>query len=400
MKEILIITNNFPPEKSGNASRIHDLAKNLVNLDVNVKVICPHPTIPIGNFERKKVRKEKKKLDRIDVNNIWTWQPKHEDPSFLSRMAYYLLFPLHSLLYAIDMQDEYDVIMTTSPPIFVHIPGLFAKIFLDKEWVLDIRDLWIDASSELGFVEEDSIFKKLSERFERSCLKIADIISITTRKMEEKLEDKYGLNQAEKFLFLPNGVDIDTFSPRDLEKKDQIIYAGLLGHAQDLENPILAMEKLNGRYDIKFKIVGDGDIRDELERLVESKGLENKVEFEGLVPREKIPEYLSSSKIGIAPIKGLESLDYAVPSKIFEYMACELPFITSGIGEVQKITKESNAGVVAKNDAQSFTEKIAYLLEDEDRLKKMGKTGRRYVEENFDRKKIAMKLKDAIEGNR
>ncbi|MFW6040714.1 MAG: glycosyltransferase family 4 protein [Thermoplasmatota archaeon] len=400
MNEILIISNNFPPEKSGNASRIHDLAKNLVKLGVKVTVICPHPTIPIGNFERKKVRKEKKELDGIDVNKIWTWQPKHEDPTFLTRIAYYLLFPLHSLLYIINMRDEYEVIMTTSPPIFVHIPGLFAKIFLDKEWILDIRDLWIDASSELGFVDEDSIFKKLSERFEKICLKFTDHITITTRKMEEKLEDKYDLNETEKFLFLPNGVDIDIFSPKNLERKDQIIYAGLLGHAQDLENPILAMEKLNGRYDIKFKIVGDGDIRDELERLVESKGLENKVEFEGLVPREKIPEYLSSSKIGIAPIKSLKSLDYAVPSKIFEYMACELPFITSGIGEVQKITEESKAGVIAKNDAQSFTEKIAYLLENKDRLEEMGKEGRRFVEENFDREKIAEKLKDTIEGNR
>jgi len=400
MNEILIITNNFPPEKSGNASRIHDLTKNLVRLGVDVKVICPHPTIPIGNFERKKIRKAERKIDGIKVNNIWTWQPKNENPNFLSRMAYYLLFPLHSLLYVIQSRDEFEVIITTSPPLFVHVPGLFAKILLDKKWVLDIRDLWIDASSELGFVENDSLFKKMSEIFEKFCLKSTDLITITTKKMEDKLEDKYQLNENEKFLFLPNGVDLDTFFPRELEKKDQIIYAGLLGHAQDLKNPILAMKRLEDRFDIKLKIVGDGDIRGELERLVISKNLEDKVEFEGLVPREKIPEFLSSSKIGIAPIKGIESLDYAVPSKIFEYMACELPYITSGIGEVERLTRESEAGLVAENDPDSFAEKLRYLLEDEERLEDMRKKGRRFVEKNFDRKKIAIKLKDAIEGTR
>ncbi|MGM0405335.1 MAG: glycosyltransferase family 4 protein [Thermoplasmatota archaeon] len=400
MKKILIITNNFPPERSGNASRIHDLAKNLVKLGMDLTVICPHPTIPIGNFERSGKRKTEESIDDIDVRRIWTWQPKDEDPGFMSRMAYYLLFPLHSLLYVLKYRDEYDVILTTSPPLFVNIPGLFARVFLDKRWVLDIRDLWIDASAELGFVDDDSLFKKMSERFERSCLVSAEMISITTMKMQEKLEDKYHVKDDEKFLFLPNGVDTDTFIPMDKQKMNRVIYTGLLGHAQDLESPILAMEELKDEHDIQFLIVGDGDKKNDLERLVEEKGLEDVVKFEGLVPRESIPDYLSSSKIGIAPIKGIDSLDYAVPSKIFEYMSCELPYISSGIGEVQRLTRESEAGLVAENDPASFAEKLTYLLKDERKLEKMGKKGREFVKENFDRKKIAMRLKEAIEGTR
>ncbi len=399
MNKLLIITNNFPPERSGNASRIHDLSKNLVKLGLDATVICPHPTIPIGNFERINSRKTEEKLDGMDVNRIWTWQPKRKDPGFLTRMAYYLLFPLHSLIYVLELRDEYDVILTTSPPLFVHIPGIFAKKILNKKWILDVRDLWIDASTELGFVEDDSLIKKLSEKFEKLSMKFSDIITITTKKMQDKLEDKYQLNGKKKFLFLPNGVDIDTFFPFNCKKQDYIIYAGLLGHAQDLESPILAMDDIKDRYDLKFKIVGDGDKREDLERLVKSKNLEDVVEFEGLVPREKIPEFLSRAKIGLAPIKGIESLDYAVPSKIFEYMACELPYISSGIGEVQRLTEESNAGVVAENNPESFARKLSYLLENRELLENMGRRGRRFVEEYYDREKIAVKLKDAIEGS-
>ncbi len=400
MSKLLIITNNFPPEKSGNASRIYDLAKNLIKLDSEVTVICPHPTIPIGNFERRGKRKTEEEIDGIAVNKIWTWQPRDKDPSFLSRMAYYLLFPLHSLIYVLKFRDEYDVILTTSPPLFVHLPGLFAKKLLDKRWVLDIRDLWIDASAGLGFVKDDSLLKKLSEIFERTCLNLSDLVSITTLKMEEKLGSKYRLKEDADFLFLPNGVDMETFFPRDVKKQDQIIYAGLLGHAQDMVSPILAMEKIGDEYGFVLKIIGDGDKKEELERLVGSRGLEDFVKFEGLVPREKIPEYLSRSKIGIAPIKGIESLDYAVPSKIFEYMACELPYISSGLGEVERLTEGSGAGLVAKNDPGSFVEKLTYLLEDEKRFREMGRKGRKFVQNNFDRKKIAMRLKDAIEGRR
>lgn len=398
MKRILIITNNFPPEKSGNASRIYDLAKNLVKLSMDVTIICPHPTIPIGNFSRIRKRRTEDEIDGIDVDRIWTWQPVNNDPSFMSRIAYYLLFPLHSIYFVLKYRDRYDLILTTSPPLFVHIPGLFAKILLDKKWVLDIRDLWIDASAALGFVRDRSLLKTLSERFERSCLKLADLITITTRKMEEKLKEKYRLQKKERFLFLPNGVDTDTFYPIDVERQDQIIYAGLLGHAQDLESPILSMERLKEKYDYQLKIIGDGDKREDLEKLVKAKGLEDVVKFEGLVPREKIPEFLSSSKIGIAPIKGIESLDYAVPSKIFEYMACELPYISSGIGEVQRLTEESEAGVVANNDPESFLEKLSTLIDDDERLKEMGQKGRMFVEKNYNRRKIAIKLKEAIEG--
>lgn len=397
MNKILIVTNNFPPERSGNASRVHDLARNLVKLNMDVTVICPHPTIPIGNFERVGKRKTEDKVDGIDVNRIWTWQPVDNDPGFLSRMAYYLLFPLHSIYFVTKYRDQYDLIITTSPPLFVHIPGLFAKVLLDKKWVLDVRDLWIDASAGLGFVKEGSLLKTLSERLERLCLKFADLISITTRKMEEKLRDKYRIQENGNFLFIPNGVDTDNFFPIDVEKQNQIIYTGLLGHAQDLESPILAMKELKNRHDFLLRIVGDGDKREELERLVSSYGLEDVVIFEGLVYRDKIPELLSRSKIGIAPIKGIESLDYAVPSKIFEYMACELPYISSGIGEVQRLTEESEAGLVAENNPESFLEKLNYLLDDEERLEEMGKKGRKFVEEKYNRRKIAVRLKDAIE---
>ena len=398
MNRILIITNNFPPERSGNASRIHDLSRNLVELGLEITVICPHPTIPIGNFEPVGKRKTEDEIDGIDVNRIWTWQPVNNDPTFLSRMAYYLLFPLHSLYFVLKYRDKYDLVLTTAPPLFVHIPGLFVNLLLDKKWILDIRDLWIDASEGLGFVKDGSILKNLSEKFEKLCLKIADLITITTKKMEEKLENKYRLGEDEKFLFLPNGVDTDAFYPIDGERRNEIIYAGLLGHAQDLESPILAMKELKDKHDIQFRIIGDGDKKEDLERLVKSNGLEDVVKFEGLVSREKIPGFLSMSKIGIAPIKGIESLNYAVPSKIFEYMACELPYISSGIGEVQRLTKESGAGVVAKNDPGSFLEKLDYLLDDDGQLREMGKKGRKFVEENYNRRKIAIRLKEAIEG--
>ena len=92
---ILIISQHFPPERSGNASRIYDMACNLTTQGVNVHVISPFPTFPTGTFPRTWKKSSDSRIHGIDVTNLWAWQPISKDPGFVSRMCYYLLFPQH-----------------------------------------------------------------------------------------------------------------------------------------------------------------------------------------------------------------------------------------------------------------------------------------------------------------
>jgi len=400
MDDLLIVTHYYPPDKTGGSSRIYELSNNLEELELDVHVLTPHPTFPFGNLGRKWSRLIEREENGIKISEIWTWQPTTTDPNFLDRMANYLIFPLHSLLYILKYRRKYDVVMTTAPPVFGHIPGLFAKKLLGKKWILDVRDLWIDASVSLGFLEEDSLFHKLTESFEKLCLKASDAISVTTKGIKRKLMKKYGLAGDEKFFLLPNGVDTEFFEPRNVEKKNRIIYTGNVGHAQDLVNPVLAMKELKENFDLELLIVGDGDIKEKLKSIVRENELENVVKFKDSVPREEIPRLLSESLIGLAPLKKLDSLDYAVPSKIFEYMACELPFVVSGKGEIRELVDESKVGVVAENSPESFAKEISRILENRDKIESMGEKGRKFVEENYDRRTLAKKLKSKIEGMR
>jgi hypothetical protein len=124
---ILIVTQHFPPDKSGNASRIYDLAKHLVALEAQVLVLSPFPTFPHGSFPRSFHLHSQETVDGIVHINIFSWQPSSSIPSFLSRMGYYLVFPLHAILFAILNRKRFDVIITSAPPIFTGITGLFIK---------------------------------------------------------------------------------------------------------------------------------------------------------------------------------------------------------------------------------------------------------------------------------
>ncbi|MDV2480881.1 glycosyltransferase family 4 protein [Methanoculleus sp. Wushi-C6] len=395
MKQVCIVSQHFPPEKSGNASRIYDTAVHLARLGIDVTVLAPHPTFPTGSFPRTWKRSETRWVDGVRVVRLWTWQPGSGDPGFPSRMAYYLLFPLHAALWLLANRSRFDVIVTSTPPLFTGIPGYVLKRTSNVRWILDIRDLWIDASISLGFLREGSLYERMSRRFEQMCLSRTDLVGVTTEELGRRIRSRYEVTAPMELM--PNGVNTEFFRPASQQKKRQIVYAGNVGHAQDLDKVALAVKSMNGTYNLKFLIVGDGDTRESLERLVKAENLTDSVIFAGTLPREEIPRLLSESLLGVAPLKLLENLEYAAPTKAYEYMACGIPFVGCGNGEIAHLAEDSGAGVIAGNTPEAIAATLSSLLDDPERMEEMGRRGREYVAKHYDRKSVAMKLKQQIE---
>ncbi len=395
MKRVCIISQHFPPERSGNASRIYDTAVHLARLGIDVTVLAPHPTFPTGSFPRTWRRIRGETVDGVTVVRLWTWQPTSGDPGFVSRMAYYLLFPLHALLWLCSPQNRFDVIITSAPPLFTGIPGYVLRRTSNVKWILDIRDLWIDASVSLGFIREGSVYEKMSRKFEAMCLSRADLVGVTTEEIARRITARYRVPAPIELM--PNGVNTEVFRPTNTGKKQRIIYAGNVGHAQDLAKVALAVKSMNGTRNVELLIVGDGDTRECLERLVEVEDLTGSVTFTGILSRDEIPRLLSESLVGVAPLKQLKTLEYAAPTKAYEYMACGIPFIGCGNGEIANLANDSGAGVIADNTPEAIAAAISSLLDDPDRMEEMGRRGREYVAEHYDRRTVALRLKQQIE---
>jgi colanic acid biosynthesis glycosyl transferase WcaI len=395
LKKVLIVSQHFPPENSGNASRIHDIAVHLADMGMQVTVLAPHPTFPTGSFPRNWHLLTNRLEKQVKLVNLWTWQPGSRNPGFISRMLYYLVFPLHAALWMTIHGRCQDLIITSAPPLFTHIPGLLIRKVFRTHWIMDIRDLWIDASISLGFIQRESLFERMARKFEAICLEQADLIAVTTKEIGRRISPQEEIRR--KVFLLPNGVDTITFQPEDVPKQGQIIYAGNVGHAQDLEQVVLSLREVNAIRPLTLNIVGGGDIAEHLREFVTREGLEEYVIFSGPVDRDAIPRILSASLIGIAPLKKMESLEYAAPTKVYEYMACGVPFLGCGNGEITTLAHESGAGIIADNTPHSIASAILSLLSDPERMTSMGASGREYVSMNYDRRAIAATLKDHIE---
>lgn len=292
---------------------------------------------------------------------------------------------------------QYDVIITTAPPIFTGIPGYFMKKITGKKWLLDVRDLWIDASVALNFIKKDGVLYRLARHYEKTCYLTCDKVLVTSDKVKEVIMDSYGI-PGEKIHIISNGVDTSVFKPLK-KKKNQMIYTGNIGHAQDLEKVILAVKKVNEHLknsSFDFYMVGDGEIRQELELSTRKNHAENHVFFTGLVTRDEVPKLIGESLVGVAPLKNLQTLEYALPTKCYEYMACGIPFIGTGNGKIKELALESKAGLIADNTVDSICEKILFLLKHPENVKEMGTQGRAFVIKNCDRKEIAKELYNII----
>lgn len=429
-RRVVFVSQQFPPDKGGNAARIHDITTHLGDQGWEVTVLAPPPSYPPGEFDRSWRRARTEAVDGVTVHRLWSWQPMTENPGMMRRLAYYVLFGVHAMIWLLWNVRRYDVVVTTTPPISTGAPGLVAAT-LGKPWVVDVRDLWIDASISLGYLESGSVVERISRRFQRKVLHTADRISVTTETLGRFLAETYGESLDAKTIVIPNGVDTRRFQPASArgsnestatrnhsddtpqrrERSDSevtavdvqpdggrptIIYTGNLGTAQDLESCIRAMAHLPNDGAV-FRLVGGGDVESELRHLTHELDLHDRIEFEGIVPRGDVPALLRGATIGVAPLEDTDELEYAMPTKVYEYMASGLPTVVTGNGEIERFVDASGGGVHVENDPERIAERLEELLQNGQLRRQLAKNGRKHVKESYRRQDIARRLGDELD---
>lgn len=196
---------------------------------------------------------------------------------------------------------------------------------------------------------------------------------------------------------LSNGVDTQVFSPdRTTDHarvllngsgKLVVLYAGLFGLAQGLDQVLDAAERLRDDAGLDFVLVGDGPQRISLKEQVGRHNLAN-VHFLDARPAGDMPALVASADIVIVPLKVY--IPGAVPSKLYEAMASGRPVVLVAEGEAAEIVRRHQAGLVVKpGDIGGLAQAIRALAREPALRRALGENGRRAAEQFFDRTKIA-----------
>jgi glycosyltransferase involved in cell wall biosynthesis len=128
-----------------------------------------------------------------------------------------------------------------------------------------------------------------------------------------------------------------------------------------------------------------GEPDPEVRHFFEDLRSEQRVEWLGRIPGEEVPRVLAQSRVGIAFFKPLKNYQEALPTKLFEYMAAGIPFISTDLPFLVNLFDGKDCGIFVDTSrgAGAAAKALRDLLADPDRCAEMGANGRRAIEEEF-----------------
>jgi glycosyltransferase involved in cell wall biosynthesis len=321
--------------------------------------------------------------------------------SLLPRLTSYFSFVLSSWLIGGWFVNKPDYILTESPPLFLGIAGYFLSRWKKARWIFNVSDLWPESAVRLGMLKP-GLALKLSQTLEAFCYRMAWLVTGQSRDILFNIEKRFP--EVNTF-HLSNGVNTNTFRPdrattdarASLGNEETVIvmYAGLHGLAQGLEQILEAARILRDEPYLKFVLIGDGPQKKDLIDQAERHELHNLV-FHDPVPSTAMPEIVASVDICIVPLKTY--IPGAVPSKLYESMAAGRALILMADGEAAEIIAQNEAGVVVHpGDIEGLVDTIRALVHDGDLRRRLGDAGREAATIHYDRRKIIDRFVNFLE---
>lgn len=195
----------------------------------------------------------------------------------------------------------------------------------------------------------------------------------------------------ERIRVLPNGLDLSRFTAADPDEAvgRPLLYLGYLGPHKGLPVLLEALA-LPGCGEIRLRVAGDGERRDEYRELSRTLGLEERVEFLGAVPQRDVPALLARTGALVVPSVWPEN----APVSITEAMAGARPVVASDIGGIPELVEHGRTGILfAPGDAEALAGALRELNEQPEKAAAMGRAARRAAD-RLDRGKVL----DQIEG--
>jgi len=233
----------------------------------------------------------------------------------------------------------------------------------------------------------DKIKIRIAQFFLIHASRLADILIVNNRELK-KIAEKYNKN----VYLLEGSVDLKDYKLKKKYEFGKEIVIGWIGngitHRKNLELLIKPLNVLGKKYkNLTFRIIGALHNKKLYKSFKEVKNVKLDLIDEIKWDTKIIADNIRKFDIAVAPLMICKESEAKDLYKVREYMALGLPFVTSEIGENKYLIKEGQNGFFAK-DYEEWIEKIEKLIRNRKLREKMGKQGRKTIEDNYSMKKI------------
>jgi glycosyltransferase involved in cell wall biosynthesis len=251
------------------------------------------------------------------------------------------------------------------------------------------------------------LYRLLIRPFHTLVFKKADVITVISTYLSERAR---AINPHVPIEVVPNGVDLSLFKKQYSESDIKLIRKELGVSTEDkilITTSRLVKKNAVGDivaslkflpHDVKFIIIGVGQLEFALKNQTRELGLENRVIFVGLKPHQDIPKYLAASDIFIRP-----SLSEGMGNSFIEAMAAGIPVIATPVGGIPDFLKdpatnpENPTGLFCEvNNPQSIAKKVHMILDNQEIKNKLATNARAFIEGKYEWDTIAQDMNQKV----
>lgn len=271
------------------------------------------------------------------------------------------------------------------------LAGQILSKHLDLPIVLDICDDvvdWIANSPKVPSITRP-LARSLAGALLRRNINTASRITYSI----ETLKQKYQFPD-NKSCLIPNGVDTELFQNKGKHIRKQLKllntdiifgFVGFLGPWVNFDPVFKAIAELKKHFNVSMVIVGDGPSLGHWMKRVKDLSLSDDIVFTGNVQYRDVPDYISSMDICLLPFDMSMVSQNALPLKLFEYMACQVPVISTPISGVRNAVGDR---VYYYSNASELQDIVTRITQEDAHHELLVGEGRQYVQKHFSWNKI------------
>lgn len=397
MKNVLMLSQYFPPDVNGSSTRSYNVARSLLSQGCKVTVISTFPHFPERKFSKKYSHKISFIEESDGIKIIRMWIPKLPHSPYYKRVLLHISF-CFAVLFGLSRVGKFDVIVAMNPTFFVGFPAWICKVFFQKKLIRNVDDLWPEVFYDLGIVKS-KFLKRVLDFFSNISYKVSDAIIPVSQGYVSTLTEKYHIPK-EKIFVIEHGVDIKKFGSLakkhlNQNEKKTIMYSGAINIGYDFE-PVIKAAKLLESFSVRFVIRGTGENVDDVRKMIKRFEVKNVEVQTDLLEKNEFIDYLNTADVFLLPMN-FGVIDYGLPTKILEYQVLGKPIVCISSGEAGRYIERTKSGLVLKEkDSKKLAEMIKKLIIDENLAKQLGTNGFEYINKNLTLEKVGERLLKVI----
>ncbi|MCD9188065.1 MAG: glycosyltransferase family 4 protein [Pyrinomonadaceae bacterium] len=379
-KTLWVVTELYYPEETSTGYYLTRTAEGLAD-EFEVKVLCGQP-----NYSARGTRAPKHEVHKnVEIFRAF-------GTTLDKNVIFFRLINMLTLSFSIfwkalrKFKKGEQVLVVTTPPSLPFITAL-ASLLKGSQYILLIHDNYPEILVAVKKAKEDSIFVRFLNFCNRWLYKYAAKIIVVGRDMKILVEKKTeGLDIPIEII--PNWAELETVEPREREQNELLselrlldklvfLYAGNMGHPNDMESIVQCAESLVENKEIHFIFLGTGVKRKWLEKEIGEKKLINVTVLDPK-PRSEQNIFLNACDVAFVSLVP-KMWGVSMPSRTYNILAAGKPILalSEKDSEISKVVLEDNLGwVVPPHEPIVLRECILEISEKKDLLKLMGNNAR------------------------